>query len=177
MISSGSLDKQEPWLQYLCNVTFTHLVSFLSHLLDPVTPPKADEKARGTLVAWETVNFWLCGGGSLSFVLLCSLLSGDVLSNSLLLSHTPISDSCISPKSLRQMYINCFSPVEMTSIPCWKLMRDAKGQRDQVVIWKEMVCVSLSRMCFWIFFRPLLSQWMEWLVTPNHRLMLKMSLL
>lgn len=39
---------------------------------------------------------------------MCSSLSGDVLSNSLMFSHIPISDSGISPKTLRQMYINFF---------------------------------------------------------------------
>lgn len=37
-----------------------------------------------------------------------SSLSGDVLFNSLMFSHIPISDSGISPKSLRQMYIKGF---------------------------------------------------------------------
>lgn len=56
-------------------------------------------------------------------------LSRDVLSDSLTLSHMPIDDSGISPKSLRQMYFNCSSPGEVTSIPCWRLLRDAKGQK------------------------------------------------
>lgn len=146
--SFDSLSGKKRWLTYFCNVVLTSPICFPSHHLWRLHQTSQerwkDQNVSGDLrdSDWPE-RLWLCARWK---PFICSSLSGDVLSNSLMFSHIPISDSGISPKSLRQMYINFFLPGEVTSIPCWRLLRDSKGQKKPSCdLWeRKRVCVSLS---------------------------------
>lgn len=110
-----------------------------------IKPVRRDEKTRTFLVTWEILNLWLCARWK---PFMCSSLSGDVLSNSLMISHIPISDSDISPKSLRQMYINFFFARRSDINSLLETVEKFKGT-EETKLWsvreKEGVCIFVMK--------------------------------